>query len=525
MEQSLSSLAFKGSIGEAITEAKQQKKLFVVYISGDNSESNHLETSTWLDSQVAGSLSKYCILLHIVEGSSDAMNFSALYPQKAAPCITVIGYNGIQLWQHEGFVAADVLASSLEKAWLSLHIQETLLTAALASKAELPPGTSNSASPEQGSSSRGNVPLPPSSEIEAESVLPGPSMDSQSKVKEAESLEARPSMDSQTKVKDMNSIPVDTLSPSLASTVQSGSGESNNSTVPVIAKVEKSFDAAEGTGNFKDGHPILIEGSHLSDQHPPPNNEVSKNGGSKATETEVEKVDVPESSSRTSTDVHLNIKLPDGSSLQVKLSVTDTLRAVKDHIDRNQSIGFSSYALAVPYPRKVFSDQDLDKTLSELNLFNRQALIVVLHHKGSSSLRDQNILANNTGATSGNSEGYFSLVRRLVSYVNPFSYLGGGASSSDAVEDSQSGTLQYGSNPSLRNNVAGNDRPYRVNSSNDYSPGTSSSNVKNRKQPSSRFGSNIHTLKHDDDSQFRDGNAFWNGNSTQFGGGGNNDSK
>nr|GMD60003.1 plant UBX domain-containing protein 11 isoform X1 [Ipomoea batatas] len=78
MEQSLSSLAFKGSIGEAITEAKQQKKLFVVYISGDNSESNHLETSTWLDSQVAGSLSKYCILLHIVEGSSDAINFSAL---------------------------------------------------------------------------------------------------------------------------------------------------------------------------------------------------------------------------------------------------------------------------------------------------------------------------------------------------------------------------------------------------------------------------------------------------------------
>lgn len=157
----------------------------------------------------------------------------------------------------------------------------------------------------------------------------------------------------------MNSIPVDTLSPSLASTVQSGSGESNHSAVPVIAKVEKSFDAAEGTGDFKDGHPILIEGSHLSDQHPPPNNEISKDGVRKATETEVEKVNVSESSSRTSTDVHLNIKLPDGSSLQVKLSVMDTLRAVKDHIDRNQTIGFSSYDLAVPYPRKVFSDQGI----------------------------------------------------------------------------------------------------------------------------------------------------------------------
>lgn len=92
---------------------------------------------------------------------------------------------------------------------------------------------------------------------------------------------------------------------------------------------------------------------------------------------------------------------------------------------------------------------DLDKTLSELNLFNRQALIVVLHRKRSSSLRDQNTLGNNTGATSGNTEGYFSLVRRLISYVNPFSYLGGGASSSDAAQDSQSGTLQYGKFPSL----------------------------------------------------------------------------
>ena len=81
-------------------------------------------------------------------------------PQKSAPCITAIGYNGVNLWQNgmvflwsgniviplfilenhnrqstnfsqielilhsaEGFVGADILASSLEKAWLSLHIQ------------------------------------------------------------------------------------------------------------------------------------------------------------------------------------------------------------------------------------------------------------------------------------------------------------------------------------------------------------------------------------------------------------------
>ncbi|XP_037493439.1 plant UBX domain-containing protein 11-like [Jatropha curcas] len=123
MENSLSELTYKGSIPEAILESKKQKKLFVVYISGADSDSIELEKSTWTDLKVAESLSKYCILLHILEGSADAANFSAIYPQKSFPSITAIGYNGAQLWYSEGFISAEVLASSLEKAWLSLHIQ------------------------------------------------------------------------------------------------------------------------------------------------------------------------------------------------------------------------------------------------------------------------------------------------------------------------------------------------------------------------------------------------------------------
>ena len=42
--------------------------------------------------------------------------------------------------------------------------------------------------------------------------------------------------------------------------------------------------------------------------------------------------------------------------------------------------------------------------------------------------------------------------------------------------------------------------------------------------PAPRFGSNIHTLRHDeDDERFSDRNKFRNGNSTEYGG--NDDSK
>ena len=56
------------------------------------------------------------------------------------------------------------------------------------------------------------------------------------------------------------------------------------------------------------------------------------------------------------TEVHLNIRIPNGVNLQEKFSLTSTMRMVKDYVDKHQtSVG--SYDLAIPYPRKVFNDQ------------------------------------------------------------------------------------------------------------------------------------------------------------------------
>ena len=56
-------------------------------------------------------------------------------------------------------------------------------------------------------------------------------------------------------------------------------------------------------------------------------------------------------------DVHLNIRMPHGPNLQEKFSVTSTLRMVKEYIDEHQESVIGSYDLAIPYPRKVYSDQ------------------------------------------------------------------------------------------------------------------------------------------------------------------------
>ncbi|PHU21175.1 hypothetical protein BC332_06282 [Capsicum chinense] len=513
MEQHVSSLVFNGSIIEAITEAKRQKKLFVVFVSGCNMESNQLETSIWLDPRVADSISKYCILLHIVEGSTDATNFSALYPQKAAPCITAIGYNGVQLWQHGGFVSVDNLASSLEKAWLSLHVQETtatFLTAALASKKGPVSGTSSVTS-EVGSSSSAQVsPAQAGTQIQSPMAIPS----NNSQIVEGE--------DRGHAVTEIDSSVIDMASPGLANALGSSIGEFNESTT-VNATEEKPLVLVEvDSTKGKDECSMSKENPDLCDQQLDPKDEASGEIANKARkgpeiniveDSAAEKADFSDASSNTFHDVYLNIRLPDGSSLQVKFLVMDTLRMVKHYVDENQTSSIGYYDLAVPYPRKVFGDEDLDRTLSDLGLHNRQALIIVPRNKVNvTSLHGQNNSAESNHTAIEGDAGYFAMIRKFFSYINPLSYLGGSSNTSNTAQHSQDSIWQYGPNPTPQNNQTLERKPFQT-------PTTTTTNNRGRKPASSRFGSNIHTLKHDEDEkQFGDKNTFWNGNSTQFGG-------
>lgn len=82
-------------------------------------------------------------------------------------------------------------------------------------------------------------------------------------------------------------------------------------------------------------------------------------------------------------DVRLNIRLPDFTHLQGKFSLVSNLREVKNYVDRKQEINMGSYDLALPYPYpiKVFGNEDLNKRLLELEIVDKQTLIVVPHKK------------------------------------------------------------------------------------------------------------------------------------------------
>ena len=92
---------------------------------------------------------------------------------------------------------------------------------------------------------------------------------------------------------------------------------------------------------------------------------------------------------------------------------------------------------------------ELNESLSDLGLFDRQALIVVPHQQGTSYQRGKSAFSDqidsrNTGSSSnGSNGGYFSYVKGFLSYFNPLSYFGGGANSSSSGQQSQNGMWEY----------------------------------------------------------------------------------
>ncbi|XP_062107752.1 plant UBX domain-containing protein 11 [Humulus lupulus] len=518
MEQSLSFITYKGSIPAAIAEAKKQRKLFVVFISGEDAESNCLEKSSWTDSKVVESVLKYCILLHLSEGSKDAVQFSAIYPHKSIPCVIAVGYNGVQVWQNEGFVSAEVLASSLEKAWLSLHIQDTtaaVLSAALAIKASEPSSSrvASTASSDQGSSNLG---------VQSPLTDKSKSPDSITKV------------DSDNKKEDqIHQCTVEEKSCELGDATSSEFREANKTACAddekciSTIKVDKELHCrtvADLDNTAADHSSTRVIAKSLELKKVTGKDLDVSDGGSKSLKvSEVEQdekekaVDGKKATQVDScakvnkmNDVYLNIHMPNGGNLQGKFSVSSTMRMVKEYVDENQDSIIGSFDLATPYPRKVYSGQDLSKTLSDLGLFDRQALIVVPHQR----VTDQPISRNIVESSNESTDGYFAYAKRMLSFINPFSYLGGGSSSTNSGHQSQPGMWEYSP---VQNDVNQEQRPRSA------SPQSISAGIRNDSKKgqlkTSRFGSNIHTLKHDeDDERFNDRNSFWNGNSTQYGG-------
>jgi hypothetical protein len=86
-------------------------------------------------------------------------------------------------------------------------------------------------------------------------------------------------------------------------------------------------------------------------------------------------------------DIQLVIRIPNGPSLQIKLTKKDVLRKVKNFVDENKGSWIGSYNLAMLYPRKVFTEQGTESSPCTYGHMSNISNCFILHLPFSSLLQ------------------------------------------------------------------------------------------------------------------------------------------
>ncbi|CAN6381144.1 unnamed protein product [Urochloa humidicola] len=484
---------------------------------GEDEASSSLEQSTLVDENVVQVIGSCCIFLHLKQGNVDASQFSAIYPQKSVPSISVIGLNGVMLWNHEGYISSEDLKESIEKAWAVLHLQETaasLLTASLASRNAESVNAATALPPQGGSSTSENPSVPssaPSSALDisgasevahsAELVSQFPSSTDHDELIE---INEKQSEGSKSDPGDGTVEKLDSVSTEVKCDLPVGSSSSNMGS----SKDPKEDDTTQSLKrkNKDDGNrtavPMVAIPSTISSRG------VSSQLVSQQGNTTSSAPDEPIFNSVKSDDIQLSIRMPSGNRLEIKLTKQDVLRKVKNFVDEHKGSGLGSYDLSLVYPKRIFSEQDMETTLCELGIQHRHAMIVVPHQQPVqvSRLPSSSSSSSYDAGHSSGGGGYFGYLRTIMSYVNPLPYLRGNPTTSRPVVQPNEGRQ---SGPWSER------RPLPGNGGQEATDESSANTLRRRSRP---FGANVHTLGSEDQSPSDDRNVFWNGNSTEFGG-------
>ncbi|KAJ7371286.1 UBX domain-containing protein 4 [Desmophyllum pertusum] len=139
---------FTGSIPEAIGQSRQKGLVFLVYIEGDNEDTQKMN-AIWEDPQIAETLSKErCVAIKLDHKSEDCNQFSKLYPIVCIPATYFIGESGLPLEVVGGSLPVDEFVTKANKA-LETHLKSATNNAAIKPEASTAPQTSEASSSTQ----------------------------------------------------------------------------------------------------------------------------------------------------------------------------------------------------------------------------------------------------------------------------------------------------------------------------------------------------------------------------------------
>ncbi|XP_077993361.1 UBX domain-containing protein 4-like isoform X2 [Glandiceps talaboti] len=482
---------FEGSIPAAINSAKQQRSVFVIFISKDDETSKNM-SETWESEGVTGICNDAnMVAMKLSAESESCKQFSQIYPVVCMPVSFFIGNNGVPLEVVGGHLSVEEFIPKIEKV-IEMH-KKSLET----SSAAPPPPQQPAAAAAAATTSTSQ---------ETTSAEPLEDRVAKAKVKIDEKKQMKEEQAKQ------ESIRKEMERRKIGQQVQVAEQKRKETEAKQVADELKKQRAEDRAAKERIRQQIAQDRAERAAriQQEKEERELMKAAKMEAKKAEQEVVKQQQEQAKMES-TRIQFRLPDGSSIMHTFPSESPLATARKFLYDHIGNTFGQFTLSAAYPRRRFSETDMQISLLDLELVPSASLIVL---PGSKSLPRPN---------SGGGGGIFSLIFAPFMWI--WSFVVSIFSSPPPIEDTSAERQreeetqrqqQPQSTSQASSSSSSSPRPQEENTSRPARP--KSSYMRRRTAPNqgnvSRQEGNIHRFStHNEDSD--DENATWNGNSTQ----------
>ncbi|XP_003961735.2 UBX domain-containing protein 4 isoform X1 [Takifugu rubripes] len=374
---------FGGSIPEAINAAKQQGRIFVVVITGDDEQSTQL-MSSWEDDRVVKETMECCVAIRIDAKSDICVQFSDIYPVVCVPSTFFIGDNGIPLEVIAGSVSANDLmgrinrvkqmhnqasapvdSSSRENASSASASQPTLSVGSSTIEPATPPPTVKASSPgTEHAATETGPPDHPAQSSQAEQNLhtmrfakkleqrpPQKKAEEEKEVRKEHRMAGRDSQDLKRKEEEKTKRLLEERN---REKEEERAARQRIKQQIAMDRMERAAHYAKTQEEEKAARQALLQARQAEQ-------EVKKEAGVR----------------ERSTRVRIQFRLPDGSSFTNQFPLQARLQEVRQFVVQEVGNRYGNFSMATMFPRRVFTTEDMNKTLVELELAPSASIVIL----------------------------------------------------------------------------------------------------------------------------------------------------
>ncbi|XP_075213641.1 UBX domain-containing protein 4-like [Lycorma delicatula] len=360
---------FEGSVKEAVAKAKEKNCFLIVYIEGYDKSSETMTSAINSDDISQILEGEHCVNLKLKIGSIEYYQFIDVYKYVPIPSLFFIGANGVPL---------AVVHNSLDEDVQSVHQQLLQVISrhnVTKSKFNLVPINSNEASVEY-----------------SETSYDGSTTSEQSALTRIHEHEAViESINLQTKISEAKGTENIELSTSKSTQCESNIKIKVNENGVEEQKDEKQLKTHRN--KFEEEKKILFDKQHEKSEDEQNRqrilNEIAQDKEERFLRQQETKIinqgigsekqinSKTESFTAGDNQTYIQFRKPDGSTHTAtfhKESIIDDLRR---YVTYNVPLRFKKFDLAVAFPRHVFTDDENNKSLEELNLIPNSVLLIL----------------------------------------------------------------------------------------------------------------------------------------------------